>query len=729
MAQDFVDEVRELAELRIVEIGHSLAGRLLVKLLCDQGASASCLDWLSAHSPAQELPHWNDGMPALALDLNQLSAQDQFRALIGEADLLIDGLPAGSLARLGLQTERLRMEHPRLIDVRFSAYPAEAGRAEEALEDKLIAAELGLNYAGHVFGQPPGPNDVPVVEPLAIPSTYGAMFGATYVAAALMQRDRLGHGFSIEVPLFNAGIMALNAALAWIEDPKLRNERSFPSYRLPILDRYRCADGRFFQLQGNTASTLVCTLRGLGHPEWFPEAVKGLAYLESEAEVKMWRERFASVLRTRSALEWEGVIAAARGAGTLCRTRSEWVGEAQSRETGIVVSAPDAPSKLRLGPAVQVFAPKGATGSKDALAPPSPAKTSSQRPLAGLRVLDLTVILAGPTIGRLLGELGAEVIKVDVGPRAVWPGVAPMIWLDTNRAKRSALIDLKTEGGREALWRLIEQADVFVENFREGRIAALGFGYEQINARNPRIVYLSANAFDFGGPFSDRPGWEPNAQAMTGMQAARSGPEEMRYLASPINDYGTAVLGTFGVLLGLRSACRSGQGRRITVSLARTASFFQVRELTWYEEVRDHDEMTRVAFPRCVDGWVLVPDADDEKVIDLLVAGATRAQAIELLRARSIKAAIVRTPRELTELGWLSEAGLLTSWQHHEWGSVRHATAHACASQIEQRGDSAAPQPGEHTREVLSEAGFSETEIAAFYDSGAVTGPLSLWGA
>jgi crotonobetainyl-CoA:carnitine CoA-transferase CaiB-like acyl-CoA transferase len=130
-------------------------------------------------------------------------------------------------------------------------------------------------------------------------------------------------------------------------------------------------------------------------------------------------------------------------------------------------------------------------------------------------------VLAGPTAARTLAEFGAEVIKVN-NP---WEEGAGYRWqvhryhTDVNRGKRTILIDLKRDEGMGILWRLVEGADAFLQNLRLGVAERLGFGYAQVKARKPDIVYLSVSAFGYGGEWQYRPGYEPNAQAIAGMQA------------------------------------------------------------------------------------------------------------------------------------------------------------------------------------------------------------------
>jgi crotonobetainyl-CoA:carnitine CoA-transferase CaiB-like acyl-CoA transferase len=220
-----------------------------------------------------------------------------------------------------------------------------------------------------------------------------------------------------------------------------------------------------------------------------------------------------------------------------------------------------------------------------------PAESGGQQhrpagPLTGLRVLEMGSLVAGPFCTRLLGEFGAEVIKIN-NP---WEEGAGYRWqvhryhTDVNRGKRTVLIDLKRPEGLALLWRLVENADAFLQNLRLGVAERLGIGYEQVRAHKPDIVYLSVSAFGYGGAWQYRPGYEPNAQAITGMQARMGGgADQPAGQPFAINDYCTGLLGAFGLGLGLLHRLRTGEGQRVETSLGHAATFLQIPYMQTYE--------------------------------------------------------------------------------------------------------------------------------------------------
>ena len=190
-------------------------------------------------------------------------------------------------------------------------------------------------------------------------------------------------------------------------------------------------------------------------------------------------------------------------------------------------------------------------------------------PLAGIRVLDLCIVLAGPTCGRTLAQYGAEVIKIDPEHRP--PQLTP--WLDVGRGKRSVSLNISTPEGLDTFLKLVNSADVILEGFRKGVTDRLGIGYEQIKAKNTGIVYASINCFGRSGPWEFRPGFEQNAQAATGVQLRNSGWEDQpRPATFTLNDYGTGIAAAYGVMMALLEREKTGKGQHVEAALSHTSA-------------------------------------------------------------------------------------------------------------------------------------------------------------
>ena len=378
--------------------------------------------------------------------------------------------------------------------------------------------------------------------------------------------------------------------------------------------------------------------------------------------------------------------------------------------------------------------------------------------LDGIRVLDMCIILAGPTCGRTLGEYGADVIKID--PEHRRPGLTP--WLEVGRAKRSICLNITKPGGIDAFYRLLDTADVVLEGFRKGVADRLGGGYQQLRERNPGIVYVSINAFGQEGPWAMRPGFDQNAQAATGMQV-RNGGRDGTPAPPPytFNDYGTGLMAAYGVMLALLERERTGVGQRIETSLAFTASTFSSAYMIDHEghhrnevegpTARGYSALSRLY--QASDGWFFLSadaEGDWDRVTDMAElkhlkgraefatdeARASHEDALETELAAAFSGAtvddltsrlrahrVVAAPnRELSGLRRDADAerrGLIVSEEHEAFGAVRHAGVSPQLSRTPAITGSS-PAFGGDTEDVLRELGYSTEEIQGLRAQGVI---------
>lgn len=194
--------------------------------------------------------------------------------------------------------------------------------------------------------------------------------------------------------------------------------------------------------------------------------------------------------------------------------------------------------------------------------------------LSGILVIDLTQFLPGPMLTLMMADQGAEVVKVEPPSGDPTRALAPFeagqsVWFrNLNRGKRSVALDLKTEGGRGALWRLLEKADVLVEGFRPGVIARLGFDYQAVSSRNPRIVYCSITAFGQRTRLADQPAHDLAVQAMTGFLAVNVGQDGMPAVpGTPSADMAAGLTALAGILMALIGRGKTGRGDYLDVPM------------------------------------------------------------------------------------------------------------------------------------------------------------------
>jgi crotonobetainyl-CoA:carnitine CoA-transferase CaiB-like acyl-CoA transferase len=679
-----------LADLRVTVLGRSRSELLLAKLLRDQGA-------------------------IVTLSADAAGAGDAPDGAAG--DIVVDAEVAGAEAGVGAisRTAAAAVVAGGGIYCLFTGLPPTAPRAVPPDREALVAAELGLNRCGD-------PAQEPDPEPLGVTSGYAAIWAAIYLTAALRIRSAAGRGARIDVPLLSAAVSVIGRNLVSLDRPELIDPLSLP--RLPISDIYECRDGRFVQSHGTFGHFAEILCRVIGRPEWAASAAAGVTSLSSPDEVARWRGRFAAAFLERDAAEWERVLNEAGGACTMCRTHEEWRREPEVAAAGIVAAAPQAPGSGLTGPAVTITAepPNRDHGlaPADDRRPAWPALADELRrpgPLSGLRVLDFCIILAGPTCGRTLAELGADVIKID-SPRR---GVSSYGWLDVNRGKRSMLIDLKTPAGVSLARELVAEADVVLENFRAGKLAELGLGYDTLREIRPGIICGSMNAFDYGSDWAPRAGWEHNAQAGSGMQVARARDGRPRAVPVPVNDYATGLLAALGVLLAVLRRDRSGAPAHVQASLARTATYLQLGSFAGEASLGRRPDTSRSL--RTADGWVRTEAAGQAEAAGLTgadISDRASAEVAGLLRDQGALTAIERTPRDLLSEDWARAAGLIVTWDHPRWGPLRQGMARLKASEFETSPGWPAPDPGEHTEEILRQLGRTPADIAQLTEAGTV---------
>jgi crotonobetainyl-CoA:carnitine CoA-transferase CaiB-like acyl-CoA transferase len=362
--------------------------------------------------------------------------------------------------------------------------------------------------------------------------------------------------------------------------------------------------------------------------------------------------------------------------------------------------------------------------------------------LDGVKVLDLCIVLAGPTAGRTLAEYGADVIKIDAPTRGNQVAAADdkvIFFTDVSRAKRSILLDLKSEEGLEVFWQLVDKADVIVQNYRHGAAERLGIDYEAVKARKPGIIYGSMNAFGHIGPWANRPGHEQLAQATTGMQVRFGGDGKPTLQTNAINDYGTGFMGAYGVALALLHRNRTGVGQHIDGSLTYTAVALQSQFLIGHEghvwdEACGQDSLGDGPMHRAYeasDGWVFVGARREDlerlemvasiegigaldgdalaSALEAAIAGGTVKEWVAKLVAAGVGAhRVIETVRELMEDSWVVAHGLSLTREHMDRGMVTTTGPAARLSRTPLVPGRPAPTPGSVAQEILEEIGLGD---------------------
>jgi crotonobetainyl-CoA:carnitine CoA-transferase CaiB-like acyl-CoA transferase len=393
-------------------------------------------------------------------------------------------------------------------------------------------------------------------------------------------------------------------------------------------------------------------------------------------------------------------------------------------------------------------------------------------PLKDVKVIDLSHIMAGPACSMLLADMGADVIKVERMPdgddsrRMVPPAIADQsaAFLIMNRNKRGIALDLRTEGGRNVLSRLLKNADVLIENFRRGTMERMGLGYDALHALNPKLIYCSISGFGRTGPYADRGGFDLVAQGMSGlMSITGEGPGHPPVkVGAPVTDITAGILACVGILAALHARESSGQGQMVDTSLFEAG----IIQTYWHSAMcfatgRAPGPMGTAhplnapyqAFPTS-DGWITVGAANQGNWLRLVEAleapdlpddarfatNADRMRNLDVLTATLTPIFKHRSSaewlRRLEEAGVPAGPVLEVGQMHGDPQALAREmivqTEHPTAGHVKAIGlpikfsdtpggvRRAAPLFGQDTREVLREHGYSVSEIQRLAADGAI---------
>ena len=392
-------------------------------------------------------------------------------------------------------------------------------------------------------------------------------------------------------------------------------------------------------------------------------------------------------------------------------------------------------------------------------------------PLAGMRVLELAQIMAGPTAGMMLADMGADVVKVEKLPGGddsrgyreprVNGVSAPFLIL--NRNKRGIALDLKRPQGREILLRLVRDADVLTENYRRGTLEKLGLGYDVLAARNPGLIYCAISGYGRDGPYGDKGGFDLIAQGVAGLMSITGEPGGAPVkTGNSVADINAGILAVTGVLAAWAHKLRTGQGQVVDTSLLEAA----LQQTYWHAAIAfatgespgptgsAHILTAPYQAFRASDGWINIGGANQanwERIADVLghpewrddvrfransdrmtnlgalvvlmndvLATRTKAEWIAAFDAAGVPVGPVNSIGEALADPQTLARGMVVDLVHPQAGATKALGCPVHFSATPTSVTRPAPMLGEHTREVLTQAGYAAAEIDAFVAEGVV---------
>jgi crotonobetainyl-CoA:carnitine CoA-transferase CaiB-like acyl-CoA transferase len=807
--------------LAVLDLTRSVAGALTTMMLADNGADVLMIEPPEGH-PLRAEPGflaWGRGKRSLAFDLDSAGAE-RVRGLAADADVLIESFGSGEAERLGLDWPDLHARNPRLVLCSLPSFGA--GTVEDTLppDDALVAARAGI------MGTQPGFREGPVFVRPMMSSHGAAMLTIQALGAALYAREHDGAGRLVRVPLWHGALAMQSSSLMEVERGSFPIARRTATDGRPLYRLYQCQDGRWIHLGVLTPRFWPGVALAAGHPEWVSDPrYSTMPNLPTAAEREAFIEMLAAIIDQKPFAEWERLFEEYDVPCAPAQTVDEFLHDARldaakllveiddpragsMRQMGLPVAFQRTPGQVRVpaptlgeggehplhpSPPVRDLTPGPFTSGEGGImgaslslagesqgegeareparpqaAPATPSTgavdtstTNLARPLAGVRIVDLSSFIAGPLGASFLADLGADVIKVEAPDGDGLRGNRG--FLAWSRGRRGLGLDLKQPEAREILYRLVDQADVVLENMRPGVTERLSIDYETLRARNPRLIYCSVTAFGPSGPYRSKPGFDPLLQARSGIERAQGGRQNPPvFLLVPVTDNTCAMLNAVGIALALYERERSGQGQRVETSLLRAACFVQSDSLLEYEgrpprPANDPGQFGPDAFYRlyrCADGWLLLAartDAqrqaltdtlgvtyDGEAIrmpritpsaaeLDLAEALAARFSAepvdvwLERLRVAGVPAVRAEENYSLRFVDdpMLAGAGLVVTYDHPEFGHVRQPAGLASFGVAPQPATRPAPLIGQHTSEILAELGYDVAQIASLLERGA----------
>lgn len=621
---------RALSGIRVIDFGHYLVGPLVGMILADLGAEVIRIDPPGGpHFDDPSFDMFSRGKRHVTLDLKDDADRATAVELIKRSDILIENFRPGVMDRLGLGYETVRGHNDQLI---YLSLPGFASTDEDlkdiAAWEAVIAARTGQFTDMGLNRRLMGIN--PSFTPLTLASAYAASFGAMSVLFALGVRPNVG-GDHIEVPLASALFEGLVYNCEQIEDYPERYKspreveldrraaeglpmnlafEELSEFLDPFYRTYTCADGRgFYVVAGSVAAHPRRVLETLGLHDLLVELPDFSAYLDTADWPNEWslrnypvgagdRERVSSAMKQaflkRPAHEWEELFGTAKAPATAQRRTAEWLHDPHALASGLILTVETAAhgAMQQLGN-VSWLRSDGETALQKtectpldldsvlASAPRTGANGSGQAWLGGLKVLDLTNVIAGPTIGSTLARFGADVTHLQPAEPSVDPWNTIIFGAQAQRGKESILADLSSDEGQAIFKALVEQADVITMNGSDAQRDALGLSPKHMSATWPDKILVQLDAFGgpARGPKSDHLGYDDLAQAATGVMLRFGGgmatPEEHAHFGTI--DVLTGFCACIGLGAALLKRAETGKGDIARASLAAAGNLIQAQ--------------------------------------------------------------------------------------------------------------------------------------------------------
>ncbi len=607
-----------LSGIRILDLTWGISGPLATMILCDQGADVIKIEPRGGDPFRSQLGYktWQRGKRSAELDLRDAGDRDAFMALATHADVLVESFAPGVTKRLGIDYAALSAINPRLIYASITGYGRDNEYSDRPGYDLLVAARSGLNWEhrgweeGCVLhmsrrGDPLEGFDVPY-SMLQGPARPGPMttgapapsVGAFYalltgINAAILARETTGRGQCVETSLFQGAGAAAASAWQRAENPDFDGYNTWIKASKSPKGHFRCKDGRWvhqwvmnprFVLGASEGDEINCSpdLSVQNDPNRFGTGMEEIVAIAHYTPILAERmEKFTSEdwiraaaaadVPTQEVRSPEAALADPLLLADGCVREIEDPELGVIRQVGTVIELsktqgePGGPAPAAGQHTNDVKAEAQALQGKPAAAP-GPG-TALSHPLAGVRVLDMGLAVAGPFCCQVLADLGADVIKVNAFHDFYFQ--KNHISMACNRGKRSLCVDLKTDEGMEVLRKLVGTADVVMHNMRYVAAIRLGVDYESLKALKPDLVYCHTRGNE-RGPREKLPANDQMGACLAGVQYEDGGMSDGGkpfWSLTSFGDTGNGFLAANGILNALYHRKKTGEGQFVSTAI------------------------------------------------------------------------------------------------------------------------------------------------------------------
>ncbi len=748
----------------VVDLTTGAAGAMATMFLSDHGARViRVIDRDAAAFRDGGFVVWDRGKECARIDMERVDpgeagrdpSTDAFVRLVEAADVLVEDLPPSDSGQRYVEYGWLRQLNPRLVACSITAYGKRGPWKDEPAIDELVLARVG------VLSSMPGfrPAPVHVVHPL--PTVGAAILAALGISAALYVREESGRGLEVETSLLAGALLYHPKATAENFEPYAF--QTHPSGSAPFYSGYECADGNWVQLGCVHPGFVASAARVTGLTELLANPRFGDGrppVLEDALEL---RAKLTEIIRTKPYSAWATAFEEADVPYARARWTDESFDDPQIAHNEMLVELEDPvfDRVAQMGVALKLSETPGsvpgprrdAAGLDDlptdlaseAAEPRTEILQSEPRslaaPLAGVRVLEISNLIAGPTAGRLLADLGANVVKIEPPSGDISRPLGRTYFYGVNFNKRSLCVDTRTTDGKTVVQRIAADSDILLANLRPRATERMGIG----TALNPRLLEVHLTGYGWSGPYAERPGIDPLASAYLGLLRAQGGNENPPVFPAELapTDFTTGALGALGAVLCLLTRRRSGVVQRAESNLLNGAILLCSEWFSRYNgrparPLADKEQFGLNDFHRLFevsDGWIyVVADRDEERIAlremlgcagDALAenfADFTVGETLEKLANAGVPAAPVLPGNSDVFLGTdhAIENEMVARCEHPTGGAMRVGWNAINFPETKMSRGRPTPLLGEHTREVLGEVGFETGEIERLYEAGVV---------